>query len=170
MVRLSYERTPKICGVNARSFPWFQKWIDCLLRIFGGLGEKPHNGRLIPGAARCPITTQGTLKAGAGIEATFAEAGRRRETTGRLQLIRSDAQHLEGAFHSTAAQPLPCLERALGLDITPMCTAGDIVLLAFQGYRSRPLLLGCSAGHGEQKAHQGARRSDSTKTVPNVAS
>jgi hypothetical protein len=71
---------------------------------FEATGEKSlENGRPLPPAARRPIALQGTLKAGAVIEATFAEAGLRRQTSGRLQLTRHDPQHLRGTFHSTAA-------------------------------------------------------------------
>jgi hypothetical protein len=82
----------------------FRLWIRQQGQTFEATGEKYlENGRPIPAAARRPITIQGTLKAGGVIEATFVEAGQRRQTTGRLQLTRRDPQHLQGTFHSTAA-------------------------------------------------------------------
>jgi hypothetical protein len=82
----------------------FRLWIRQQGQTFEATGEKYlENGRSIPAAARRRITIQGTLKAGGVIEATFVEAGRRRQTTGRLQLTRRDSQHLQGTFHSTAA-------------------------------------------------------------------
>jgi hypothetical protein len=82
----------------------FRLWIRQQGQTFTATGEKYlENGRLLPPAARRPITLQGTLTAGGGIEATFVEAGRRRQTSGRVQLTRRDPQHLQGTFHSTAA-------------------------------------------------------------------
>lgn len=82
----------------------FRLWIRQQGQTFVATGEKYlENGRLLPPAARRPITLQGTLTAGGGVEATFVEAGRRRQTTGRVRLTRRDSQHLQGTFHSTAA-------------------------------------------------------------------
>ena len=78
-------------------------------RITGRGWKVSEDNRAIGGAARTPITLDGTLD-GDRAELTFTERGKRRPSGGKLLLARASENTLRGRFSSDAAQSSGAVE------------------------------------------------------------